>query len=245
MALAVLIALALGLGAVVQSAPAPAPSEQQAAPRPAALTLARLLNSETMVIGPTDTPDKATQVMGEMVAQNADMKAMEARHPGFTRAIGEAIMPIVVRSMRERLPELWRRQAHVYGARFSDSELETLNAFYASPTGRKILDTMQKAMGYKAMIAEAAASPDFRFSAESVQKDKAEAAQTMVKALDAGDMTVLAMLQKTGLVDRIKAMSPVTQANVLEWYDEQTPWEEAETEKAMAGVMTRFGASGE
>lgn len=249
MALAVLLALTLGIGGgtadVAQTAPMPVPSTQQAVPRPAALTLARLLNSETMIIGPADAPDKAIRVMGEMVAQNADVQAMETRHPGITRAIGDAMMPIAVRSMRERLPELWRRQALVYGARFTDSELETLSVFYGSPTGRKILDTMQKAMGHKAMVAEAAASPDFRFGVQSVQKDKEAAAQIMVKALDDGDMMVLAMLQKTGLVDRIKAVGTETQANALAWYDEQTPWEEAETEKALAGVMARFGVSGE
>jgi hypothetical protein len=248
MALATLLALTLGLGGVAQRPPSVSPASiavSEASPRPAALTLARLLNSEAMIIGGTDSTDKARQIMGDLAAANADMKAMEAQHPGFTRTMADAMTPIAVRSMRERLPELWRRQALVYGKRFNDAELETLNAFYASPTGQKIIDRMQQAMGHKAMVAEAAASPDFKFSAKSVQQDKDEAARTMVKALDASDMTVLAMLQKTGLADRIKAMAPETEGNALQWYDEQAPWEEAETEKAMAAVMTRFGVSGE
>ena len=244
MALTVLLALALQAAGAGQTVP-PAPATAQAAPRPAALALARILNSEASIVGPAEPSDKATAFMEELSAGRADMKALEREHPGITRAIADAMIPIAVRSMRERLPELWRRQTLTYGARFDDAELETLTAFYGSPTGQKIIDQTQKAMGHKAMLAEAAASPDLKFGVDALQKDKAEAARTMAKALDVGDLMVVAMLQKTGLVDRIKAMGPRIQANILEWYDEQTPWEEAETKKAMAEVMTRFGVSGE
>ncbi|MBZ6381858.1 DUF2059 domain-containing protein [Sphingomonas sanguinis] len=187
-------AMALMLGGAMQTAPV-----GEAASRPAALTLARLLYPEALVVKAAGTDGMVAQLL----ASDPRMKAREDRHPGIVRAMAQAVQPLRVRSMRERMPVLWQRQAAIYGAAFTEPELATLNRFYASPPGQALVATMQSGT----------VPPNETIPA--------------------------------GLVDRVRALRPRTEETVLTWIMEEQPWEWGETEKAVAGVMTRFGESGE
>ena len=187
-------AMALMLGGTVQTA-----SVAQAAPRPAALMLARLLYPETLIVNAARTD----VMVAQLLASDPKMQAREERHPGIVHAIAEAVQPLRVRSMRERMPVLWQRQAAIYGAAFTDAELATLNRFYATPAGQALVATMQSGTVPPTMTNEAR------------------------------------------LVDKVRALRPRTEETVLTWIMQEQPWEWGETEKAVAGVMTRFGASGE
>ncbi|WP_394663531.1 DUF2059 domain-containing protein [uncultured Sphingomonas sp.] len=187
-------AMALMLGGAMQAAPV-----GEAASRPAALTLARLLYPEALVVKAAGTD----AMVAQLLASDPRMKAREDRHPGIVRAMAQAVQPLRVRSMRERMPILWQRQAAIYGAAFSEPELVTLNRFYASPPGQALVATMQGGT----------VPPNETIPA--------------------------------GLVDRVRALRPWTEEAVLTWMMEEQPWEWGETEKAVAGVMTRFGESGE
>ncbi len=187
-------AMALMFGGTVQAAPV-----AQAAPRPAALMLARLLYPETLIVNAARTD----VMVAQLLASDPKMQAREERHPGIVRAIAEAVQPLRVRSMRERMPVLWQRQAAIYGAAFTDAELATLNRFYATPAGQALVATMQSGTVPPTMTNEAR------------------------------------------LVDKVRALRPRTEETVLTWITQEQPWEWGETKKAVAGVMTRFGVSGE
>ncbi len=187
-------ALALMLGGAVQVVPV-----AQAAPRPAALTLAQLLYPEALVVRMAGTD----ATMAQLLASDPAMQAREDRHPGIVRAIAEAVQPLRVRSMRERMPVLWQRQAAIYGAAFTEPELATLNRFYATPAGQALVATMQSGTVPPTMTNE------------------------------------------SRLVDKVRALRPRTEETVLSWITQEQPWEWGETKKAVAGVMTRFGVSGE
>jgi hypothetical protein len=187
-------AMALMLGGTVQTA-----SVAQAAPRPAALMLARLLYPETLIVNAARTD----VMVAQLLASDPKMQAREERHPGIVRAIAEAVQPLRVRSMRERMPVLWQRQAAIYGAAFTDAELATLNRFYATPAGQALVATMQSGTVPPTMTNE------------------------------------------SRLVDKVRVLRPRTEETVLSWITQEQPWEWGETKKAVAGVMTRFGVSGE
>lgn len=187
-------AMALMLGGTVQTA-----SVAQAAPRPAALMLARLLYPETLIVNAA----RADVMVAQLLASDPKMQAREERHPGIVRAIAEAVQPLRVRSMRERMPVLWQRQAAIYGAAFTEPELATLNRFYATPAGQALVATMQSGTVPPTMTNE------------------------------------------SRLVDKVRALRPRTEETVLSWITQEQPWEWGETKKAVAGVMTRFGVSGE
>ncbi|WP_343528227.1 DUF2059 domain-containing protein [Sphingomonas sp.] len=194
-----LLALAFMPGGIGQAAPSPPVALNSA--RPAAKALAQLLYPEAIIVrmAAIDTDVMTTQLL----AADPKMQARERAHPGIVRAIAQAVQPLRARSMHERMPILWGRQAAIYGAAFSDAELVALNRFYASAAGQALIATMQSGAVPSSMKKEAR------------------------------------------LVDRVRALRPRTEANVLAWLNDEAPWEEAETEKAVAGVMTRFGASGE
>jgi len=193
--------MAGSLVALVATPAAPKAGPTQPASRPAALALARLLYPEALLV---KMADMGTDTMvAQLLASDPKMQAREAKHPGIVRAIAQAIQPLRARSMHERMPVLWQRQAAIYGAAFSDAELVTLNRFYATPAGQALIATMQSGTVPPNMTTEA------------------------------------------GLVDKVRALRPRTEETVLSWITEEAPWEWAETEKAVAGVMTRFGASGE
>ncbi|OMJ32829.1 hypothetical protein BSZ14_06295 [Sphingomonas sp. Sph1(2015)] len=187
-------AMALMLGGTVQTA-----SVAQAAPRPAALMLARLLYPETLIVNAARTD----VMVAQLLASDPAMQAREDRHPGIVHAIAEAVQPLRVRSMRERMPVLWQRQAAIYGAAFTDAELATLNRFYATPAGQALVATMQSGTVPPTMTNE------------------------------------------SRLVDKVRVLRPRTEETVLTWITQEQPWEWGETKKAVAGVMTRFGVSGE
>ncbi|MDY0959373.1 DUF2059 domain-containing protein [Sphingomonas sp. CFBP8993] len=194
-----LVALALVPGGIEQVAPIALAASTR--PRPAALALAQLLYPEALLV---KMADMGTDTMvAQLLASDPKMQAREVKHPGIVRAIAQAIQPLRARSMHERMPVLWQRQAAIYGAAFSDAELATLNRFYATPAGQALIATMQSGTVPPNMTTEA------------------------------------------GLVDKVRALRPRTEETVLSWITEEAPWEWAETEKAVAGVMTRFGASGE
>lgn len=230
--------------APVCAAPAPAapahlPAAGQTDPRVTerATELARLLNSEEIIIGDAASDAKAVELMNQLVAGNADMVDLEKQYPGIAREMAQAMLPIVNRSARERLPQLWERQAALYAKHFNDDELVTLIAFYSSPTGTKLIRVMMASIKPDNMMAEAAASKDLKISSTSVMKDIRATAPQLVDAMDAEDQRALAGLMRSGLVPRLKQLGPQTQELALAWYDESAPWEEAEIDKAMLAVV--------
>lgn len=242
MMLSLLLTAAVAIG---QAPPAPVvlPTAELSspAPREAALTLARLLNSEASIIGDGDDDTKVVSLIRQLAEGEPELVSLEREHPGLMKAMASAILPIINRSERERLPELQRRQAILYGSTFNDADLMTLTQFYSSPTGQKLIAIMNDAIRPNAMLAEMTASPDLKISPASVLKDIAAVKPELAKQMTAEDQEILKAFGRSGLIPRIEAVAPETQAIALAWYDENAPWEEAETEKALASVLNEFG----
>jgi len=54
----------------------------------------------------------------------------------------DAIMPLILQSMNERLTELSEATATVYAANFTAGELRDITAFYRTPTGQRFLQKL-------------------------------------------------------------------------------------------------------
>lgn len=226
-------------GVPEQTAAAPAPTDPAVTER--AIKLATMLNSEAIIVGNAKSDEEALPLVTQLWGSKEDLAALEKESPGISVALAREVMPIINRSARERLPELHRRQAALYAANFTAAELDTLIAFYASPTGTKLIATMLASIKPKAVIAEASKSEDFRFGSESVLKDIRSTAPAITRVMDETDKAALTRLITSGLAPRLKALAPQTQTIALEWYNEEAPWEAAEIEKAMERVLARFG----
>jgi hypothetical protein len=240
-----LTALALG-AAPLTAAHAGAPGQTVAtradpAVAERAIKLAAMLNSDAIIVGNAKSDEEALALISQLWGSQEDLAGLEKRYPGISVALAREVMPIINRSARERLGELHRRQAALYAANFTAAELDTLIAFYGSPTGIKLIATMLASIRPNAVIAEASKSDDLRFGAESVLKDIRSAEPEIERAMDETDKAALTKLATSGLIPRLKALAPQTQTIALKWYDEEAPWEAAEIEKAMERVLARFG----
>jgi len=232
--------LVIGVAVQTPIAAAPPPVTQtDAAVAVRAMALAKTLNGDAIIIGDDKSDAKAVKMATELMATNEDIKALEAEYPGISLEMARGMMPIINRSARERLPVLWQRQADLYGKYLSASELDTLNAFYLSPTGQKLISAMMANIDPKAMVAEAKRSDDFKISASSVLTDIKAAVPDMLKQMDDTDTAALEKLGRSGVLTKMKALAPATQTTVLAWMDESAPWEDAEIEKVTEAIVRR------
>lgn len=205
----------------------------------AALELAQVTNSEAVIIGSSSDDEKVLALVPQLADANADLASLEKQYPGFLVEFAREMIPITNRSWRERLPELWRRQAVLYASTFTAAELAKLKAFYSSPTGQKLISRLQAAMQPKAMVDEAKASPDFKFGAQSVMSDIRAAVPQAVAAMNADDEAELSKLMQSGLLERMREMGPKTQSIAIDWMNESASWEEEATQNAFDAVLKR------
>lgn len=217
-----------------QAAPAPEVVEARQAE---AQRLARLLNSQETIVGSADDDTRAVAVMGQLVEGNADLAALEKRYPGISKQIAVELMPLINRSANERLPQLWERQARLYADTFTAAELRTLNAFYGSSTGAKLIAAMMRNVQPRVSLEEAKRSPDFSISPQSALADIKAAVPAVVQSMDANDQAVLIAFATSGLAPKMKRLAPQTQQVVLTWMNESAPWEEAATEKLIERIV--------
>jgi hypothetical protein len=236
--LSALLVIGVPLQTSVAAAPPPV-AATDAAVAARAMMLARTLNSDAIIVGDDKSDAKAVKMATELFGTNEDIKALEVEHPGISLEMARGMMPIINRSARERLPVLWQRQADLYGKHFSASELDTLNAFYQSPTGQKLISAMMANIDPKAMVAEAKRSDDFKISATSVLTDIKAAVPDMLKQMDDTDNAALEKLGRSGLMTKMKVLAPATQTTALAWMNESAPWEDAELEKVIEAIVQR------
>jgi hypothetical protein len=237
------VALAALLALTAPTLPQQAPDARSAvAPSVAerALKLAETLNSEAIIIGDATSDAEAIELIQQVWGSRDELAQLEKENSGITLAFARELLPITNRSMRERLPELHQRQAALYASHFSATELDTLIAFYRSPTGAKLIATTMTSLKPKAIIAEASQSEDFKFSAQAALKDVRATVPDTLKVMDATDKAVLMRFAQSGVAPKMRALAPKTQQLAIDWMNEEAPWEGAEIEKALERVFARF-----
>lgn len=221
-----------------QSEPASTAATIDPARAAAALKLAQLLNSAENIIGDDGSNEKAIALVKEMTAGNEEVVKLEREYPGVMSDIARAVLPIINRSSRVRLPQLWDRQAALYAANFNAGELGILFDFYNSPTGRKMVAGLGQAKP-TAMVAEAAKSKDFAITAPSVLSDIKTAVPEIMKTFGPDDERELLKLMQSGLLARLKGIASQTQTVALDWQNESAPGEDGEIEKVTLAVIQK------
>jgi hypothetical protein len=206
-----------------------------------ALALAKLTNSEALMIG---NDDKALAAMSQIMQSSPDIMAMEKDYPGIMIEMAKAAMPVTNQDLRDRLPTLWDRQAALYSETFTASELEVLIRFYGSPTGEKLLRGLQQHLKPEASITEARQTEGFTFGANSALKDIQAAVPDVIKDMDQGDRGLMALLGKSSAFPKLQAIAPRTQQIALDWINEPSPEADARMDAVMQAVVeARLGTS--
>ncbi len=229
-----------------QQATAPAKLEAPASPalEAKALELAKILNSERIIIGNDKDNGKAVNMVKDLATASPALTRYSVKHPGFIEDLTITLMPVIDHYLRQRLPELQKRQATLYAKHFTSNELTYLVDFYGSPTGQKMIEQMLLNMKSEAVLAEAKRSPDFNFSTESVMKDVRATAPKVLQQLTAEDYKVLGELSRHTAAPKLRHLGPQTQAIALEWYQETAPGEDEAINAAILTVFAKYEKPG-
>lgn len=204
-----------------------------------ALTLAKLLNSATVIFGNDRSDAKALKLVTDAMSSDATFSSLESHYPGISLEIAHSLLAIGDRSENERLPVLWQRQADLYRRHFTADELSTLIAFYGSATGQKMIAGVIANIRPSAVTESARTSGDFSVSPDAVISDIRATVPTVFKQMNIKDKAVLAAFARSGLFARIKQLAPETQAIVLTWADERAPWQAEETRRVVRDIIAR------
>ncbi len=209
-----------------------------------ALSLAKILNSEPIIIGDATDDSKAKGMLKTLAQSSPELGEMERNYPGILDEIATAILPIINKSMQQRLPELQRRQAALYAQNLDAAELDYLIKFYTSSTGQKMIQIMLANVKSEAMIAEASSNPDSRVSGEAALKDVQATVPAIMNAMTPEDKRALVEFSLSSALPKVQRMALQTQKNALTWMDESAPGEEGAIMEAMTTIIEKYAQAG-
>ncbi|WP_373474613.1 DUF2059 domain-containing protein [Sphingorhabdus sp.] len=204
-----------------------------------ALKLAGILNSEAIIIGDDASDAKTAAFMQELISSDPELVELDRDDPGIVREIARVAMPIINKYYRIRLPELHARQSDLYFRNFSEQEIDRLIAFYASPTGQKMITLTMDNLQPNAVIEELKSSGDWKTSSESVLTDIRRTIPGTMAAMTDADLKEMEKLMQSGLLVRMKKIANETQTIALTWMDETAPGEDEEMAEAMSALFER------
>lgn len=239
--LAIGLAISSPLAAQSTAAPISKPANIDPAIWGKSLELAKITASEDIIIGDSDDEVKATEMALELLKSDPSVQQLEAEFPGISKSLMMAVMPILTRSMKERLPTLWDRLAVIYAQTFTLEELDYLIGFYSSPTGQKMINAITDKYEPTAVMAEMKKSEDFSYSPEAVREDVKTVIPGIMDGLDDKDIANVLDLGRSTAFPKLRKIGLSIQQIKIDWQNEQTPWEEAAMNDAMAEVMADYG----
>ena len=207
-----------------------------------ALKLAAILNSEDIIVGQSD--DNAKNMALGLTQALPELAEMESESPGILSDIADAILPIINRSLRTRLPTLQERQAALYAKTFDASELDYLIGFYGSPTGQKIVKTVTDNLSPEEMMKEGINHPDFKISGDAALKDVRRTVANIDWKLTAEDGRALQIFQLSSAFPKLQRIAGQTQQITLDWADESEPGEDEAIEAALTKVIEQYEKTG-
>ena len=233
-----LAAAALAAPAYAQAPAAASPTAQE--PSAEALALAQLIEpgGESVSVAVV----AAKNGFMKLLSEDADARSLEEDYPGIYEAAWTAIEPVIRSSVEADTPKLWDKLARLYTARLTPQEIAGLRRFYSTPTGRKLLRTMQENADLMPIMQAAAESATSVVSAEAMQKAQAPGRAAAVRTLTPEDDAAVKQLSQSISLPKLYAIGAEVQRVTLAWMNEPDPELDARIEKVVEKEMTRFMA---
>lgn len=224
----------------------PAPAAAQAvdpAHRARALELAKLTQPRELVLSAVmaQTDKHFVSVLGG----TPEGKEMEAAYPGILDAMYKGARGELVTAMEAMIPQMWDSFADLLAARLTLAEMEAMETFYRTPTGRKMLQGAMGAIDMKGLFTEAARQEDVTIGSADINKVQAQAVRGAVASVDASDMAALEAFNRSGAAMKIVSLTPDFQKIMLEQANSRDPASEARMEAAMMAAMQAHIAKAE
>lgn len=166
--------------------------------------------------------DKA---FAERLAADQRILALEPRHPGLTKAVAAAAHDEAVTAYDAAVGRLQVEAAQLYRTRFTPAELTQIAAFFASPTGRAMIDLSMASAGDTAAEFEA---------------DRRQRLLAMLKDPDEQTKADLTRLIQSGLLPKIQAINPEVSALSTRRFDDAAKLVDAALPARIDATIARF-----
>lgn len=202
------------------------------------LELARVLNSEAMTRAQTEK--MLDETLPATLAADPDFKAMEKDYPGITKAMLGAMRTIVVEDVMKSLPTLWDRVSKIYGEELSTAELDEAIAFYRTPTGTRLLESMSREADLSGMLKTMIAAEAATVTEGALRTETLASAKKTAGKLDSGDRQAITNFGWSPAGAKMRTANNRVMAVVAAWSNETTPEADARMEKAMIEVVEKF-----
>ena len=180
---------------------APAAAHAQPADRAAELARAVLPKDKAIAVR-IPRFDKA---FAERLAADKRILALEPRHPGLAKAVAATAHDEAVKAYDAAVGRLQAEAAQLYRTRFAPAELAQIATFFASPTGRAMVDLSMASAGDTAAEFEA---------------DRRQRLMALLKDPDEQTKADLTRLIQSGLLPKIQAINPEISALSTRRFDD-------------------------
>jgi hypothetical protein len=132
--------------------------------------------------------------------------------------------------------------ADIYAAGMTDAQLVAARAFYAGPTGQKIVRLMNSDMDAVGMLQDAMKNPDAAISAQTYRRSVRNTANSIPDKLTADETRAVSAFMLTDAGRAIVTMTPKVQALATAWMNERDPADDARMEAIALDTLRKLGA---
>lgn len=238
MKVSLIAALLLAAAAPISvAAQAPASVAVDAEHEKIAGELTRVLNSEALMRA--QIGKMLDDTLPKTFAASPDFAAMEREHPGITKAVIDAMRPIILNGTLSRSPALTARLTPIYARSFTTAELHTLLDFYTSPAGQRVIKAMGEGADFSRLLSDMIAN-DGTATTEGLRAGVQSGAAEVIRTATPDDIKTMEALFATSLGAKMRAVSPKVQAESVAWGNEPDPELDAQVESAVKDAITRY-----
>ena len=232
-----LIALLMS-GAVASPALAQPQAAKVATPSADALALAEVAPPRGLYVA--REVETARRMLLGVLARDPDMAALEADHPGLSKAIWGAVEAETRTYAEASLAEYRALLAGVYDRRLSSAELRGLSRFYTTPTGQKIVRAMYQPASVDGLVGDLVRDPDGKISQKTANAMDRAARARAESSVTAADAPALAELTRTISLAKLDSLGEEVTRVTLDWSNRPDPEFEARIERLMIEAVERF-----
>jgi hypothetical protein len=181
------------------------------------------------------------ETMPSVFAANPDLAELEVEYPGIIKRMIEAMRPEIERQVIDGLPVLWDRMAAVYAGALTDPEMREMLAFYRSPTGQWLIESIGEGADFSKLMKNLIENEDASITSgdlkatvtDSVERDLK---RTMTKERE---RDILRMYATPAGRKTVALNSRLLEIGAA-WSNESTPEEDARLNEIVEGVIAEF-----
>lgn len=172
-----------------------------------------------------------------------EMTAFEKQFPGTITQIIEALRPMMLRMSDRNVGAARSEMLQLMRENLTPEEAAGASEFYASPTGKRMIQLISENFSMKASLKEAIHT-DGEVSIESVRQDTTQTVQKSMDVLTQEELAEIGKLAGKPWLKKLQAIQPqMLELNTRNLNAELSPEEEAEMDRIITAVIAKRTAA--